>query len=169
MTNKMKLLIGLLVLVIVLLGAGLVFLLISPRQNGIKITLTPAPGTYLFNDQNQPSDVLLQTVQIDKSVSDLGYTSTGHVISVNPGDPILILSGNIQNNQRTNKEIAIYADGYDVKGEQVAWTLDGAHIVGQIGLHIETGETGQFILHMNFAKNIKSISIFANTYDQIPP
>ena len=169
MTNKMKLLIGLLVLGIVLLGTGLVFMMLPSRQTDIKITLTPAPGTYLFNAQNQPSDVLLQTVQIDKSVSDLGYTSTGHVISVNPGDPILILSGNIQNNQRTNKEIAIYADGYDAKGEQVAWTLDGAHIVGQIGLHLETGETGQFILHMNFAKNIKAISIFANTYPITPP
>jgi len=170
MTNKMKLLIGLLVLGILLLGSGLVFLLLSPRQTGTKITLTPAPGTYLFNAQNQPSEALLKNVQINKEVSDKQYLTVGPTIStISIGEPILIVSGSIQNNHPTNKEITMYAEGYDKAGKQVAWTLDAAQIAGQIGLHLETGETGEFTLHMNFDENIKAINIFASSYSQIPP
>ena len=89
--------------------------------------------------------------------------------TINIGDPILIVSGSIQNNHQENKEIMMYADGYDKAGKQVAWTLDASSIAGQIGLHLETGETGTFTLHLNFAENIKSIRIFGNNYSQIPP
>jgi hypothetical protein len=168
MTNKMKLLIGLLVLGLVLLGAGLVFLLISSPQTTIKITLTPSPGNYLFDSQNEPSEVLLQTAQIEKSVSNVGITSTGSTIAINEGGPIWVISGNIQNNHPTTQTISMYADGYDAKGKQIVWTFD-AHIVGQREIQLENGETGAYVLTLNYSGNIKSIRIYANNYDQVPP
>jgi hypothetical protein len=168
MTNKMKLLIGLLVLGIVLLGSGLVFLLLSVQPAGIKITLTPAPGTYLFNSQNEPSEVLLQTVQIEKSISNVGIISTGSAIAINEGGPIWVISGNIQNNHPTTQAIDMHADGYDAKGKQVAWTFD-AHIVGQREIQLENGETGAYVLILNYSGNIKSIRIFGNNYAVTPP
>jgi hypothetical protein len=169
MTKRMKLLIGLLVLGIVLLGSGLVFLLLSPHQTEIKVTLTPAPGTYLFNSQNESSKVLLKSVQIEKSISDKDYFGVGLAETINAGEPLLIVSGTVQNNNPTNKEIMMYAVGYDKTGKQVSWTHDASSIVGQIGFHLETGETAEFTLHLNFAENIKAINIFANNYSQIPP
>ena len=170
MTNKMKLLIGLLVLGIVLLGSGLTFLLLPTRQTGIKIILTPAPGNYLFNSENKSSEVLLKSIQIEKGVNDKQYTSPSYTLhTVNVGDSILVISGSIQNNHTENKEITIYAEGYDKAGKQVAWTMDASSIMGQIGLHLESGETGEFTLHMNFAANIKSIIIFADNYVVPPP
>ena len=61
------------------------------------------------------------------------------------------------------------AEGYDAAGEQVAWTVDAAHLVGVIGLHLENGETGQFTLHLNRADNVRSIRIFAGTSPITPP
>jgi hypothetical protein len=167
--KKMKLLIGLLVLGVVLLGVGTLFLLHSPQQTGTKIKLTPPPGNYLFNSENKSSDVLLKSVEIEKSVSDKQYPSVWKLPAVKAGESILIVKGSIQNNHPTNKEILMYAEGRDKTGKQVAWTLDAAGIVGQLGLHLETGETDQFTLHLNFAENIKSIRIFANNYDITPP
>jgi hypothetical protein len=166
--NKMKLLIGLLVVGIVLLGGGLVFLLRSSHQVATEVTLTPSPGSYLFDSQNEPSEVLLQTIQIEKSISNEGIVSTGPAITINSGDPIWVLSGNIQNNHPTKQKIDMYADGYDAKGKQVAWTLD-AHIVGQREIQLENGETGAYILILNYSGNVKSFRIYASNSSVPPP
>jgi hypothetical protein len=169
MNKKMKLLIGLLVLGTLLLGSGLVFLLLLTHQTVTKVTLTPAPGTYLFNSENTSSEVLLKSVQIDQGINDKQYFGVGLSETINTGEPLLIVSGTVQNNHPTNKELMMYAVGYDKTGKQVTWTHDASSIVGQIGFHLETGETGEFTLHLNFAENIKAISIFVNNYSQIPP
>lgn len=134
------------------------------------ISIIPSPGAYLTNSENVSSEVLLKEVQVNKGVSDKQYISPWYPAgTVNVGEPILIVSGSIQNKHKGNKEIAMYAEGYDVTGKQVAWTLDAAHIAGQIGLHLENEEIGQFTLHLNSAGNIKSIHIFANNYSVTPP
>ena len=166
MTNKMKMLIGLLVLGVALLSAGVVFLTRAPQP--MKVTLTPSPGNYLFDSQNEPSEVLLQTVQIEKSVSNVGITSTGSAIAINEGGPIWVISGNIQNNHPTTQAIDMHADGYDAKGKQVAWTFD-AHILGQREIQLENGETSAYVLTLNYSGNIKSIRIFGNNYAVTPP
>jgi hypothetical protein len=166
MTNKMKMLIGLLVLGVALLSAGVVFLTRAPQP--MKVTLTPSPGNYLFDSQNEPSEVLLQTVQIEKSVSNVGITLTGSAIAINEGGPIWVISGNIQNNHPTTQAIDMHADGYDAKGKQVAWTFD-AHIVGQREIQLENGETSAYVLTLNYSGNIKSIRIFGNNYAVTPP
>lgn len=171
MKNKMKLLIGLLVLGLILVGGSIWFLLNPIQQDELlEITVTPAPGAFLTNSEEASSEVLLKDIQINKSVSDKQYFSPwfpGNI--VNAGEFILVVSGSIQNQHQENKEIAMYAKGYDEKGQQVAWTLDATHIAGQIGLHLENGETGEFTLHLNFSDNTKAILIYANNYNVTPP
>ena len=113
---------------------------------------------------------MLRAVHINKNFSDKQYVSPWYPVhTINVGEFILEVSGSIQNNHMQYKEIAMYAEGYDEMGKQVAWTLDAAHIAGQIGLHLENGETGEFTLHLNFSKNTKSIRIFENNYSVTPP
>ena len=78
------------------------------------------------------------------------------------------ISGNIQNNHPTAQAIDMYAEGYDARGKQVAWTFD-AHIVGQRERQLENGETGAFILTLNYSGNIKSIRIYASNFDIYQP
>jgi len=167
MTNKMKMLIGLLVLGVALLSVGVVFLTRAPQQ--MKVTLTPAQGSYLLNSQSDSSEVILKTVKIEKVIADKQFIGVWGAKTINTGDPLLILSGTVQNNHPTNKEIMMYAEGYDKTGKQIAWTYDAAGIVGQIGLHLETGEINTFTIHLNFDENIKSIRIFGNNYAVTPP
>ncbi|MFC1918999.1 hypothetical protein ACFLWW_03410 [Chloroflexota bacterium] len=132
-----------------------------------EIEVSPSLGAYLTNPQDISSEVLLKDVQVKKGVSDKQYSTS--LYPVNVGESIQIVSGTIQNKHKENKEIAIWAEGYDETGKQVAWTLDAAHIAGQIGLHLENGENGEFTLHLNTAENIKTIRIFANNYSVTPP
>lgn len=166
--NKMKLLIGLLVVGIALLVGGSLFLLLSPHQAVTKITLAPSLGSYLLDSENEPSEVLLQTVQMNKGISDKQYNSVNLNHPINVGKDILEINGTIQNNDQINKYITLYAEGYDTKGKQVVWTLD-AYIQGYIVIHLETGETSEFTLHLNFTENVKSIRIYASNYGVPPP
>jgi len=133
-----------------------------------EIKVEPASGSYLCNSFNESSEVTLKNVQIKTGVCDKQYTRPPLPI-VNVGDPCLVVSGHIQNRHEENCEIAMYAEGYDEAGEQVAWTLDAAHIAGQIGLHLEYEETGEFILHLNLSENVRTIRILANNYSVTPP
>lgn len=134
------------------------------------IQIFPAAGTYLTNSQDISSEVLLIEVEVSQGISDQDYIDVWYPKgSVYAGEPIIVVSGSIQNTHKQYKEIAMYAEGYDSKGELVSYTLDRAHIQGQIGIHLENEETGQFTLHLNMAKGIKSIRLFANNYAETPP
>lgn len=155
-------------------NASTVALTVSQSNGGVStlaMTLLPPVGSYLANAENKSSEVWLKDVQVRNGVSEKLY----HTVpwyppgTVSIGEPILVVTGTVQNRHRTNKEIAMYAAGYDEAGNQVAWTLDIAQIAGQIGLHLENNEEGPFTLHLNVAENIKTIRIYANSYPIVPP
>ncbi len=133
------------------------------------ISISPSLGALLTNLQNVSSEVVLRNVQVIKTAIDKRFPSSLYLPGVKAGDSILIVSGTIQNTHKENKEIAMYAEGYDETGEQVAWTLDAAHIAGQIGLHLENEQISQFNLHLKMAERIRSIRLFANNYSVTPP
>jgi len=137
---------------------------------GVEIEVEPVPGSYLRNAFNESSEVILKDVQTKTDICDKEYFSLWYPPhTVKRGDPCLVVSGHIQNRHEENSEIAMYAEGYDEVGEQVAWTLDAAHIAGQIGLHLEYEETGAFTLHLNLSENTTNIRIYANNYSVTPP
>jgi hypothetical protein len=143
---------------------------IPDNQGETSITIQPEPGSYLRNAFDEPSGVILKDIQIKTDVCDKEYFSPWYPShTVKKGDPCLVVSGHIQNMHEENSEIAMYAEGYDISGEQVAWTLDAAHIAGQIGLHLEYEETGEFTLHLNLSENTSTIRIYANNYSAVPP
>ena len=137
---------------------------------GAEIKVQPALGSYLHNAFNESSEVILKDVQIKTGICEKEYFSPLYPShTVKRGDPCMLVSGHIQNKHEENSEIAMYAEGYDEAGELVAWTLDAAHIPGQIGLHLKYEESGAFTLHLNLSENIKTIRIYANNYNLTPP
>jgi len=125
----------------------------------------PSAGNYIPN-----SEIWLQYVHIEKVFSDKQYFAPWYPLhTVNEGEFIIEVSGSIQNKHPQYEYITMYAEGYDETGEQVAWTLDDAHIAGQIGLYLKNEETSEFTLHLNFSDNMKTIHIFANVYGLPPP
>ncbi|MDD5095403.1 MAG: META domain-containing protein [Dehalococcoidia bacterium] len=88
---------------------------------------------------------------------------------VNPGDPILIVRGLLENENAKRLHVAVWAKGYNKDGELVSWTLDSAHIMGQAQIQLEAHEVGPFTLHLSFSEDVKRIKIYARGYDQPPP
>lgn len=94
---------------------------IPDNQGETSITLQPELGSYLRNASDEPSGVILRDIQINTAICYKEYFSPWYPShTVKKGDPCLLVSGHIQNMHEENREIAMYADGYDTSGEQVA-------------------------------------------------
>ena len=63
----------------------------------------------------------------------------------------------------------MYAEGYDEKHKQVSWTLDTWRVSGQIAFDLGYMESGEFVLHLNLDVNVKTIRIYASSYDIVIP
>ncbi|MFC1946387.1 hypothetical protein ACFLXY_00550 [Chloroflexota bacterium] len=132
------------------------------------VIIEPRPGHRLGNAEKQ-TGVILGNVRVEPGLCDRDYYSSKLDLPLQKGDPCLIVSGNITNLSMDRFEIALWADGYDKAGKPVSYTLDAAHIPGQIGMHLETNETGEFVLHMNPEEHLKVIHIYGAAYLVTPP
>ncbi|MDD5703421.1 MAG: hypothetical protein PHU23_15410 [Dehalococcoidales bacterium] len=112
------------------------------------------------------SGVLLKDIQIFQGTSDEYYMSpVSPSVLVYPNDPILVITGIIQNIDNKNTYINLNALGYNEAGETVAWTFYKYNsIYGKNQFILESGETCEISLHLNFPENIKSIIISANSF-----
>jgi len=137
------------------------------------ISISPSVGSYLTNLQDKSSEVLLKSIQMNKGICNEQYFSPyyptpSHTVSL--GDPIIVVKGAIQNQHKENTWIDIWAEGYNETGEQVCWTLDAdPHPWYHIILRLETEETSEFTMHMNYSEDISSIHVYASNYPVPPP
>jgi hypothetical protein len=130
------------------------------------LTVEPSAGGYLPDGRDEPSDLLLLTVEAEQieSPEEYWYMTPEDRHVVPQGDPIVVVRGAIQNRHRAYRELTMNAYGFDAAGEQVSWTLDSGHLPGCIDLRIEPGQVGEFTLHMNRADGLKSIHIHGGAY-----
>ena len=134
------------------------------------VTLKPGPGSTLYNMDNVSSGVLLMDVLVEKGICDKDYFP----LQIPPrvikkGEPCIIVSGTVLNTDKDNFELAMWAEGFSKDGQRVSWTIDSAHITGQIGLRVEYGKTGDFIIHMYPDENLETIKVFSAGYEITPP
>jgi len=130
----------------------------------------PTPGTYLHDNQFVKSKVALKDVRTETVTADADYFNPSHPeVAVKKGETCLIVTGHVQNMDEENPEIALWAEGNDTFGNKVAWTLDAAHIAGQIGLHLEYMEVGEFTMHLNLPEDMITVRIYAASYPVTPP
>jgi len=88
--------------------------------------------------------------------------------SYNVGDFSLEVSGVFRNGS-PNEFISYWATGYDDGGKQIAQTLSSGAVFGQGSVAILPGETGNFNITLNWAQDVKHITIFAYAYGSPPP
>ena len=172
MRKKLTILLSVLIVAFALLGTSAWFLANrSPSGNvevAMEIAVVPGPGSMLTTSNGELSKILLENIQIEKTISDKQYDQFIPNHSIKPGDPILSLTLSIQNTHQEYKIIGISAVGYDESGVQVARTLDDVlHAIAWTQLEYQ--EIGEITLHLNFSKNIKLIKIFGNNYQYPVP
>jgi hypothetical protein len=127
-------------------------------------------GAYVpTNSEGATSELLLLAVQVEETPSNREYHCHETDETIHPGDPVLVVTGTLQNRHRTYPHIYMHADGYNAAGEQVAWTLEGAGLPGQVQCCIEPGQTGEFTMHLNPAADLATICIYAGVSPIVPP
>ncbi len=172
MRKKLTILLSLLIIAVALVGTS-AWLLTNRSTSGtvevaMEIAVVPGPGSMLTTSNGELSKILLENIQIEKTVSDKQYDQLIPNHSIKPGDPILSLTLTIQNTHQEYKIVGISAVGYDTSGVQVAGTLDDV-LHAMAWTQLEYQEIGEITLHLNFSKNIKSIKIFGNNYQYPVP
>jgi hypothetical protein len=134
------------------------------------IEIEPSPESFMYIfDESKLSDVMLNgdgEVYIGYSERDYFPTPNSNV---KKGDPILVVIGEIRNKNKEDKYVIMHAVGYDVDGNRVADTLDAYFAEGFISLEVPYENLGNFVIHLNFAENIKTIRITAKTSYNQPP
>lgn len=156
---------------LVLLGSGTWFLLNPVRQTQtgeLEIAIIPGPGSVLTKSNGELSEVFLESIKVERIVSDKQYDQLIPNQTIKPGEPILLVTLSIQNKHPVYKIVGISAVGYDAAGVQVARTLDDI-LHGMAWAQLEYQEIGKITLHLNFSKSIKLIKIFGNTYQYPVP
>jgi hypothetical protein len=133
-----------------------------------EVTIEPKPGHLLGNDEGK-TGIILGNVRVESGVCDRDYFSSSLDSMLQKGQSCLIVSGNITNLDMDKYEIALWGRGCDESGTVVSETLDATHISGQIGIHLETNETCEFILHMNPGNGLKEIRLYGASYLITPP
>ncbi|MDD5038733.1 MAG: hypothetical protein PHN78_05390 [Dehalococcoidales bacterium] len=133
-------------------------------------TIHPSPGNYITGSDFNKSKVALKDVRTETVTADADYFNPWHQeAAIKKGETCLIVTGHVQNMDEENLEIAMWAEGNDTYGNIVSWTLDAAHIAGQIGLHLEYMEVGEFAMHLNLPKDMITVRIYAASYPVTPP
>jgi len=149
--------------------SGLHYMFDIDFNTGALLNVVPGAGGKLLDSQGQPTDITLEYVHVDQVFADRQYFSPWYPEhTVEAGQFIIELKGSLKNDGSL-PEIAMYAEGYDEAGNQTAWTLDESHIAGQIGLRVETGQSGKFTLHLNYSQSTRVIRLTANAYAVTPP
>ncbi len=129
----------------------------------LEIPVEPEAGSYLCNERDEMSGVMLKDVTVSVGVCDRPYKQPGRT-TLREGDACLIVGGHIQNQHKERYRLTMHALGYNKAGQTVAWTLESDGIAGQPGRHVTYGATSTFTLHMNPSEEIETIRLYASSY-----
>jgi hypothetical protein len=128
------------------------------------IQLTPGLGEYLPYRENK-SEILLIYSSVGYCTIDFDSPPYGaHV-----GDPGIVVGGTIKNEYDRDYWISVGAVAFNSEGEEIGHSIDLGPFVGIIALHLESGQTGGFGLHLKYNENIERIEIYVGSVSEMPP
>ncbi len=130
------------------------------------VVLEPAAGSYLDRGEGEQSPVKLVDAEVSVGICQRPYGTVRSGDMLHIGDPVLLVTGRIENQHEEAEEVTLRADGYDENGDIVSGTLDSDRISGVLGLDVEPGETGEFVLHMNPSERLRTIRLFGSVYEE---
>lgn len=175
MTNKMKLLIGLLILGLVIIGGGTWFLL-NPLQTsndrGVTgISIRTELGYNLVYDDQESAGVILKAVTIVSDVCDRDYSDLQGHAKVRKGEPCILVTGQLESQLAHDKYMTLSARGYDINGEEVTYVLDWGPIWGVISIFLPAKSSNEFVLHLKAVPDVVKIELIPSLelYDMPPP
>ncbi|MCP4608500.1 MAG: hypothetical protein GY845_07285 [Planctomycetes bacterium] len=135
---------------------------VHPRLDSINVAtidIEPEIEHEILCGDREATGIFLESAGIEISV----------IEQVGPDFPIFLVTGQVHNRGEDGPYVAIWATGYDSKGDAVSETLDQAHIVGQARIYVQHDEIKPFVLHLRLAENVEIIKISTCPYSTPPP
>ncbi len=133
-------------------------IVIPPIGQVLDISIEPAPGNYLVKK------ILLESVSVT-----VGTYGQAHLVTHTPGDPCLVVSGTMTNEDDTAWQIAFYATGYKSNGISVSGTLDSGFLVGRLSLIIPAKSSSNFTIHLSWNEDVHHIRLYSSRYSAEVP
>jgi len=134
----------------------------------LSINVTPKAGEYLkaeFSTFSGRTKILLQNVKLSLCVLNQTCPPSEEKI-----EKIGIeISGSVRNEYERAYYVCLYAVAYNSRGEVVGRSVDYGPICGLTVLHLQSGETKDFKLHVELKNDIRQIEIFVGCLSEIPP
>ena len=85
------------------------------------------------------------------------------------GDPGIVITGTIKNEYDRDYYICMAAHAFNSEGEQIGHSIDPGPVCGVIALHVGSGQTRDFELHLRYREDIERIELFVGCVSEIPP
>ena len=130
------------------------------------VVLEPTPGSYLDRGNGEQSPVKLIDANMSVGICQRPYGIMRSRDILHIGDPCLLVAGRIENQHNEESEVILHAYGYDEDGDIVAATLDSYRLPGAIGLDVDPGEKGDFLLHMNPSERLRTIRLYTSIFEE---
>lgn len=130
------------------------------------LQLTPQPGEY-FTDEGGKSKLLLNDSNLKYcylSEKDICLSDAANV-----GDLGIVINGTIKNEYDRGYYILMSACTFNPEGEPIGGITDRGPICGTIVLHVKSGQTDTFEMHLKYGADIEQIAIRASVHEVPPP
>jgi len=130
------------------------------------VILEPTPGSYLERGNGEQSPVKLIDANVSVGICQRPYGIMDSRDMLHIGDPCLLVAGRVENHHEEESEVILHAYGYDEDGDIVARILDSYCLPGALGLDVDPGEKGDFLLHMNPSERLRTIRLYASIFEE---
>ena len=130
------------------------------------LQLTPQFGEY-FTSEGGKSKLLLSDSNLKYC-----YLSQKDICipdAANVGDLCIVINGTIKNEYVKDYYILMSAHALNSEGELIGGITDSGPICGTIVLHVKSGQTDIFNMHLKYREDIEQIVIRANVHEVPPP
>jgi hypothetical protein len=124
----------------------------------------PQPGEYLTYGENKSKILLVDSGVVYCTIEFDSPPYGAHV-----GDPGIVVGGTIKNEYDKDYWICLRAVAFNSEGEEIGHSIDLGSFVGIIALHVGSGQTGNFGLHLKYREDIERIEFFVGSVSEIPP
>lgn len=129
----------------------------------LNITIEPEPGATITNG------IVLEGGTVSVGTMEFMGVNGWTDIRLNTGDPCLLITGSFNNTSNQNLQVSFFAEGYDAKGKQTAWTMDSGPLAGILASTISARSSRTFVIHLNWTPDTSVIKIQATSYTELAP
>lgn len=129
----------------------------------LNIKVEPEPGATIA------VGITLGRVTVAVGTMDFQGDNPWGGIRLIPGDLCLLVTGSFTNASSQGLQISFFAEGFDAKEKQTAWTVDSGPLAGILAAIIPAGSSRDFTLHLNWTPETKLVRVSAHRYTTLVP